>query len=176
MNKHSYSKLFLSLCAAGLVAQANAEQLVLEEVIVTAQKRAESMQDAPIAISAFNNESIQELGAFNAVDLGEYIPNVSIAQTFGSSNNIRVNIRGIGSGEPSLTIDPKVGIYVDGVYIARNAGAVFDIVDLEMIEVLRGPQGTLWGKNTTGGAVNIRTKKPKGELGFNQLLSFGNVG
>lgn len=176
MNKPKFSKLFLSLCAAGFVSQASAEQLVLEEVIVTAQKRAESLQDAPIAISAFNSESIQELGAFNAVDLGEYMPNVSISQTFGSSNNIRVNIRGIGSGEPSLTIDPKVGIYVDGVYIARNAGAVFDIVDLEMIEVLRGPQGTLWGKNTTGGAVNIRTKKPKGELGFNQLLSVGNDG
>jgi iron complex outermembrane receptor protein len=148
----------------------------LEEVVVTAQKRESSLQDTPIAITAFTAASLESIGAFNATDHGEYAPNVTIVPTFGSAGNIRTSIRGVSTGEPSLTIDPKVGMYVDGAYIARNAGAVFDIVDIERVEILRGPQGTLWGKNTTGGAINIITQKPKGELGFKQSLTFGDNG
>ncbi len=148
----------------------------LEEVVVTAQKKSESLQDAPLAVTAFSEDMLEDLGAFDAVDLAEYTPNVNIVPTLGSGANIRMEIRGMSTAEPSLTIDPKVGIYLDGAYIARNAGAVFDIVDLERVEIMRGPQGTLWGKNTTGGAVNLVSKKPQGELGFKQLVSVGNHG
>lgn len=166
-------KTAIALALAGLAATANAQ---LEEVVVTAQKVEASLQDTPIAITAFTGDTLEALGATNATDIGDFAPNVSIVKTFGSAGNIRTNIRGVSTGDPSLAIDPKVGLYVDGAYIARNAGAVFDIVDLERIEILRGPQGTLWGKNTTGGAINIITQKPKGEFGFKQSFTFGNFG
>lgn len=163
----------LALVLAAVTAAANAQ---LEEVVVTAQKVESSLQDTPIAITAFSGETLEALGAVNATDIGDFAPNVNIAKTFGSAGNIRTNIRGVSTGDPSLAVDPKVGLYVDGAYIARNAGAVFDIVDLERIEILRGPQGTLWGKNTTGGAINVITSKPKGEFGFKQRLTVGNFG
>ncbi len=161
---------------AGMLASPVQAQAQLEEVVVTAQKRESSLQDTPIAITAFTSDSLEAIGAFNATDIGEYAPNVTIVPTFGSAGNIRTSIRGVSTGEPSLAIDPKVGMYVDGAYIARNAGAIFDIVDIERVEILRGPQGTLWGKNTTGGAINIITQKPQGELGFKQSLTFGDYG
>ena len=148
----------------------------LEEVVVTAQKKEESLQDTPIAISAFTAENLEQIGALSAVDVGDHTPNAWITRSLGSNSNIRVSIRGIGTAEPSLAVDPKVGIYLDGAYIARNSGAVFDVVDLERIEVLRGPQGTLWGKNTTGGAMNLITKKPSGELSGKVEMTAGNDG
>ena len=163
----------IALALASVTAAANAQ---LEEVVVTAQKVEASLQDTPIAITAFTGDTLEALGAANATDIGDFAPNVSIVKTFGSAGNIRTNIRGVSTGDPSLAVDPKVGMYVDGAYIARNAGAVFDIVDLERIEILRGPQGTLWGKNTTGGAINIITQKPSGEFGFKQSFTFGNFG
>ena len=149
-------KTALALALAGIAGTAHAQ---LEEVVVTAQKREASLQDTPIAITAFSDNALEQIGAFNPVQISEFTPNVNITKTFGSAANIRANIRGVSTGDPSLAVDPKVGMYVDGVYIARNAGAVFDIVDIERIEILRGPQGTLWGKNTTGGAINIITKQ-----------------
>ena len=148
----------------------------IEEIVVTAQKRTESLQDAPLAVTAFTADRLEDLGAYGATDVAEFTPNVSIVPIMGSSANIRMEIRGMSTAEPSLTIDPKVGIYLDGAYIARNSGAVFDIVDLERVEVMRGPQGTLWGKNTTGGAVNLVTNRPNGEFGFKQQMSAGNDG
>jgi iron complex outermembrane recepter protein len=163
------------LVSAGLSAPF-AAMAQLEEVVVTAQKKEESLQDTPIAISAFTAENLEQIGAFSAVDVGEYTPNAVITRSLGSTANIRVSIRGLGTAEPSLTVDPKVGVYLDGAYIARNSGAVFDVVDLERVEVLRGPQGTLWGKNTTGGAINLVTKEPSGELGGKVELTAGNDG
>ena len=171
------SALSLAIAASlsGVVMAAAEDQtFMIEEIVVTAQKKAESMQDTPIAISAFTGETLEKMGIKNAADVGNYTPNATISPSLGSKFNVRINIRGQATAEPSLTIDPKVGIYLDGAYIARNSGAVFDIVDLERIEVLRGPQGTLWGKNTTGGAVNMVTSKPKGEFGFKQQLTAGN--
>ncbi len=168
------AKTTLAIALAGVAGLAQAQ--VLEEVVVTAQKRETSLQDTPIAITAFTADSLESIGAFNATDIGNYTPNVDISNTFGSAGNIRASIRGISTGEPSLAVDPKVGMYLDGAYLARNAGAVFDIVDIERIEILRGPQGTLWGKNTTGGAINIITRKPAGEFGFRQALTAGSFG
>ena len=166
----------LALTAAIGQVHAAERTTMIEEVVVTAQKKAESLQDTPIAISAFSAESMMNKGIQSAADVGEYTPNVDITPSLGSSFNIRMSIRGLGTAEPSLAIDPKVGVYLDGAYIARNSGAVFDVVDLERVEVLRGPQGTLWGKNTTGGAVNMVTQKPSGELGFKQKFTVGNFG
>jgi iron complex outermembrane recepter protein len=167
------AKTALALALASVTAAANAQ---LEEVIVTAQKKSESLQDTPIAISAFTSDNLEQIGAFSAVDVGEYTPNATITRSLGSSFNIRVSIRGQGTAEPSLAVDPKVGVYLDGAYVARNAGAVFDVVDLERVEVLRGPQGTLWGKNTTGGAINLITKQPAGEFGGKVDFTVGNFG
>ncbi len=164
------------LLGAGLAVAPLAAQAQLEEVVVTAQKRTESLQDAPLAVTAFSSTALEDLGAYDVTDVAEFTPNVSFVPTMGSSANIRMEIRGMSTAEPSLTVDPKVGVYLDGAYIARNSGAVFDIVDLERIEIMRGPQGTLWGKNTTGGAVNLVTARPNGEFGFKQQLSAGNDG
>jgi len=150
--------------------------LSLEDIVVTSQKKAESMQDTPIALSVYNTRILDQLGAKTAADISDYTPNTHMIRTMGSNYNIGAFIRGLGNGEPSLAIDPKVGIYLDGVYIARNSGAIFDVLDLERIEVLRGPQGTLWGKNTTGGAINMISKKPKGMFSFKHKLSVGNDG
>lgn len=148
----------------------------IEEIIVTAQKREESLQDAPISISAFTGEGLERIGANTALDVAEHTPNLTMMKSPTTSFGMSVGIRGISSSEPALSYDSKVGIYLDGAYIGKNAGAVFDVVNLERIEVLRGPQGTLYGKNTTGGAINLITKKPSGELRFKQQLTTGNAG
>ncbi|MDY0005986.1 MAG: TonB-dependent receptor [Spongiibacteraceae bacterium] len=148
----------------------------LEEVVVTAQRREESLQDTPIAITAFTGDKLNELGVFDLSQVGDFAPNVSIRKPPSSNSNIAVNIRGVGSQDTALTGDPKVGIYIDGVYMSKTVGGVFDIVDMERLEVLRGPQGTLFGRNTTGGALNVTTKKPTGELGGKLETSVGNYG
>ncbi len=177
---HIFTKSALSFAIAlsthSTATLAKEQSLVIEEVVVTAQKKSESMQDTPIAITAFTEDSLEQMGIKNASDVGEFTPNITIGPSIGSKFNIRMYIRGKGTAEPSLTIDPKVGIYLDGVYMARNSGAIFDVVDLERIEVLRGPQGTLWGKNTTGGAINMVTAKPEGEFKFKQQITGGSNG
>lgn len=120
--------------------------------------------------------AVEKLGIEDVSDINKLAPNTLIVTQLGSSYNVRVNIRGLGTGSPSLAIDPKVGIYVDGVYMARNVGAVLSIIDLERIEVLRGPQGTLWGNNTTGGAISMITTGPSDEFEFSQRFTVGNFG
>lgn len=103
----------------GMAAAANAQ---IEEVIVTAQKKSEYLQDTPIAISAFTSEGLEQIGAFSAVDVGEYTPNAVITRSLGSAFNIRVSIRGLGTAEPSLAVDPKVGVYLDGANYGSYTG------------------------------------------------------
>ena len=146
----------------------------LEVIVVTAQKREEGLQGIPVAVSAFSSSALEAIGATDFTAIGEYVPNLNIMPQSGT-NGTAITLRGIGSAEPSAAIDPKVGLYVDGVYVARNTATVFEL-DLERIEVLRGPQGTLWGKNTTGGSINVITAKPTGELGLKQELGFGDYG
>ncbi|MDE0158190.1 MAG: TonB-dependent receptor [Gammaproteobacteria bacterium] len=142
-----------------VLAQAGA----LEEIVVTARKREESLQDTPLSVAAFTAADLEERGAVDFSDLGEFTPNVTFDFTApiaaGNSAAI-VMIRGVGSADWALPVDPGVGIYLDGVYIARTIGQVMDTVDVERIEVLRGPQGTLFGRNTIGGAISVVTKKP----------------
>ncbi|ROS04609.1 iron complex outermembrane receptor protein [Sinobacterium caligoides] len=156
---------------------AYAEPLALEEVVVTAQKRAESLHDTPISISAFTESDLENYDIKEVQDISNTTPNVRFSKSGGGSGgNVLLNIRGIAETDPAITRDLTVGMYLDGVFIGRSAGAAFDIVDLERVEVLRGPQGTLYGKNTIGGAVNFITAKPTGELGLKQTFSAGNYG
>ena len=152
------------------------EGAVLEEILVTAQRRETALQETPVAITVFGGERIQDLGIFNVADLSGRAPNTTTLKQPASTSNTSLRIRGVGSGETSLLVDPKAGLYIDGAYLSKTVGAVFDLVDLESMEVLRGPQGTLFGRNSTGGALNITTAKPSGEFGMKLQASAGNDG
>ena len=179
-NKFRLSALSLAIAAtAGFGAPVMAQDQRssgLEEIVVTAQRREASLQDTPIAITAFTEDKLNDLGVFDMAQVGDFAPNVFIGKQPSSNSNMGISIRGVGISETSLLADPKVGVYIDGVYMSKTVGGVFDIVDLERIEVLRGPQGTLFGRNTTGGAMNVTTKKPTGELGGRAEASVGNYG
>lgn len=149
---------------------------VIEEIIVTARKTEESIQDTPISIQAFGTRELESIGAYEPDAVANYTPNVRMQKQTSSQDNYSYSIRGVSSGETALAVEPTVGLYIDGIYIARSTGAAFDLVDLQRIEVLRGPQGTLFGRNTIGGAINVISEKPRGELAFKQLLSAGNYG
>ncbi|WP_157220656.1 TonB-dependent receptor [Flavisphingomonas formosensis] len=145
----------------------------LEEIIVTAQKRAENLQDTPLAVSAITRNVLEARRIMDIADISGSVPNLTTTITPSSTTNVAIHIRGIGEADPVLTIDAPVGVYVDGVVIGRSAGAVFDLVDLERVEVLRGPQGTLYGRNTTGGAVNLITARPADTFKASQTFSYG---
>ena len=162
-----------TLAAVPVSAQkADNRSAEIEEVIVTAQKVEESLQDTPVSVSAFGADELMQIGVSEAKDVANFTPGLTMRKQSSSQDNYAVGIRSVSSGETALAIDPTVGIYQDGVYIARSTGAAFDIVDLQRIEVLRGPQGTLFGRNTIGGAINIITAKPKGEFAFKQALTY----
>jgi iron complex outermembrane recepter protein len=144
-----------------------------EEMVITARKREENLQEVPVAVTGFDEQTLEELGVAQTDDVAALAPNVYVTQTPGSAANVGVSIRGIGGAEPLLTRDTGVALYVDGAYIARTSGAVFDLVDLERVEVLRGPQGTLYGRNATGGAVNFISRRPKEAFGFEQTVGYG---
>jgi iron complex outermembrane receptor protein len=147
-----------------------------DTVVITSRRRREVLQDVPIPITVIGGTQIDESGAFNVNRVKEVIPSVQLYTS--NPRNTGVNIRGVGSpfGLTNDGLDPGVGFYIDGVYIARPAAAVLDFVDVEQIEVLRGPQGTLFGKNTTSGAFNITTRKPSFKPGATFETSFGNYG
>lgn len=125
----------------------------LDSVTVTARKREETLQDVPVAVTAFTSESLDKLNVRDIGDLDAQVPNLTIYAARGSTSTVTAYIRGIGQADPLWGVDPGVGIYLDDVYIARPQGALLDVFDVERIEVLRGPQGTLYGKNTIGGAI-----------------------
>jgi iron complex outermembrane receptor protein len=149
---------------------------LLNEVVVTSRRREETVQEVPIAISVVSGAFVQQTGAFNVNRVKELIPSVQLYSS--NPRNTGINIRGIGSpfGLTNDGLDPGVGFYVDGVYYARPAVATLDFIDVEQIEVLRGPQGTLFGKNTTAGAFNITTRKPSFTPGADFEVSYGNYG
>jgi iron complex outermembrane receptor protein len=157
--------------AAHLPVVAQESGLVLEEVIVTATKRETTLMDTGISISAFSSEKLQEFGIQNLDDLSANTPGLSI------SSSERITIRGVGIDSLALGIDPAVGTYMDGYYV-RGVGpyTVNNFFDVERIEVLRGPQGTLYGRNTAGGAINIISKKPQQEFEGEVNVELGNEG
>jgi len=161
------------LLASGLAAGNVAAQL--EEVVVTAQKRSQSLQDIPISITAYDTQDIEAMRLIDAQDLGMVSPSLQMPAYPTSSNNLALFIRGIGNADSVvITKDPTVGVYYDGVYAARSSGMLSDLSELERVEILRGPQGTLYGRNSTAGAINFINAKPTGELGFKQTLGAGN--
>jgi len=158
------------------VAPVVAEQNVIEEVIVTAQKREQSVQDVPIAVSAFSQDFLDEAGVDDILELQFFVPGLTIAnnQTAGQTN---INIRGVGTAGNSLSLESSVGIYIDGVYRSRQTSAIGDLVDVERVEVLKGPQGTLFGKNTASGAIQFLTRKPDvNDVGGFLEVQAGNEG
>lgn len=172
--QHAVPACVALLCASLAQAQQSAVQEPSQEVLVTAQKRTERLQDVPIAISAVSGSQLESRGIGSLADLGSVAPNLSVSNTPGNSTSSQVSIRGGVTTNPALFWDTAVGMYVDGVYIGKTQGSIFKMVDLERVEVLRGPQGTLYGRNTMSGAINFITRKPSGEFGGEASLSLGN--
>lgn len=148
----------------------------MTELIITARRRVETAQNVPISISVVGGPQVEETGSFNVNRLKELVPTVQLYSS--NPRNTTLNVRGLGStfGLTNDGIDPGVGFYVDGVYYARPAATTLDFIDIERIEVLRGPQGTLFGKNTTAGAFNITTRTPKFKTGATFEVSYGKFG
>ena len=146
----------------------------LENIVVTARKTAEQLQDTPVSITAFSETFLERQNVKEVGRIAEFTPNLVISKQPSSLTSASILIRGIGQTEPSSVAEPGVGMYLDGVYIARTAGAIIDLVDLERIEVLRGPQGTLFGRNTIGGAIQIISREPTDELGVEGKVGYGS--
>lgn len=148
----------------------------MSQVTVTARKREETLQDVPIAVTAFTAESLDRLNVKDLGDLGAFVPNLTIYAARGSSSTVTAYIRGIGQSDPLWGVDPGVGIYLDDVYIARPQGALLDVFDVERIEVLRGPQGSLYGKNTIGGAIKYVSSPIEDDFYGRMSVTAGNYG
>jgi iron complex outermembrane recepter protein len=148
----------------------------IEEIVVTGRRREERLQRTPVSITAFDTETLEARGLTQIDDLGKNVAGLKFDTTVGSNNTARIFIRGVGQGSESDELDPGVSLYVDGVYYSRLLGSVIPLLDLERVEVLRGPQGTLFGKNSVGGAILLTTRKPSSELGGRALARVGNLG
>ncbi|HEX9947344.1 MAG TPA: TonB-dependent receptor plug domain-containing protein, partial [Allosphingosinicella sp.] len=129
------------------------------DIVVTARRRAESLQDVPIAVTAYQGEALQRAGAVDITDLSDTTPNVTLETSRGTNTTLTAFIRGVGQQDPVAGFEAGVGLYLDDVFLNRPQAAVLDIYDVERIEVLRGPQGTLYGRNTIGGAIKYVTRR-----------------
>jgi iron complex outermembrane receptor protein len=163
MNKTSLHALTFSLLFLSAAADAQTDPTdkkatrgTLEEVVVTARRRAENLQETPIAVTSLSGDALRERGITNTADLTKIIPSLQI----NAANSNNIYIRGVGERTGRTRVDPTVGVYLDGIYLARPDGHLLDTVDVQSIQVLRGPQGTLFGKNTTAGALVLTLKKP----------------
>ena len=149
----------------------------IDEIVVTAQFREQRLQDVPISISAVNGEQLAQRSVANLTDVARSVPNVEMQQGnsgYGSNTN-QAYIRGLGQADFLATFEPRVGFYIDDVYFATTFGAVFDVLDLERVEVLRGPQGTLFGRNSVGGAIRIISRKPRGDNSGYVEATYGSL-
>jgi len=158
--------LALSMCGASASAE------LIEEVIVTAQKREQSAQDLSISVSAFTGSQLNEMGVISTRELADYTPGVQINMEYGNAPTF--TIRGINVNDFGAGTSPAAAVYVDGIYKASNINSGTQLFDIERVEILKGPQGTLWGKNTTGGAVNVITRKPTQETEGYFQVGLGN--
>jgi iron complex outermembrane receptor protein len=141
------------------------QQLNDDVIVVTAQRREERLIDVPISVSAVSELALDRAQVRTVTDIGSVVPNLQINETIGNTFGPLITLRGLSpSADTSLARDQPVGLYLDGVPIGKSTGAAFDTIDLQRVEVLRGPQGTLYGKNTIGGAVNLITQLPSGDL------------
>ena len=168
--------LVLSAAASQALAEAADKGDILEEVTITAQKRAENLQEVPLSVTAISTEQLETRGIESVTGLNAIAPNVMFRGNPGNKLISTVGIRGSVTGQPAIWVDASVGLYLNGVYLGKSQGSVFDVVDLERVEVLRGPQGTLFGRNTEGGAINFITRAPSGEFGGKASVEFGDYG
>ena len=145
----------------------------IEDIVVTAQRRSENLQDVPIAISAFSADQLRNQGVSNTLELGRFVPNLVSMNNTGIGSANAFYLRGLGNTETIPTFDPPVGTYVDEIYLSRQNANNINLFDVERVEVLRGPQGTLFGRNTTGGAVNVILKEPGKEFGGFAEIGYG---
>ncbi|MBP9800390.1 MAG: TonB-dependent receptor [Sterolibacterium sp.] len=166
----------LPLLAVAAPGQLRAEDARLEEIIVTAQKRREPLQKTPLAITALSSRTLEEQGIDNTMALANQLPSLVMVPFTGNRAAPNMAIRGMGNLDAQTTKDAANGVYIDGVPVSRSVGLAADIADLERVELLRGPQGTLYGRNTTGGAINFITVRPEKDRSFEQTLTLGNLG
>ncbi|MEM6301549.1 MAG: TonB-dependent receptor [Pseudomonadota bacterium] len=176
--------LAISIASVGVVQQANAKAGLLEEVVVTATKRQQTLQEVPVAVSVVGAEAIEQSQVLDIKDLQSLVPSLRVTQLQGSAQTNFI-IRGFGNGANNAGIEPSVGVFLDGVYRSRVGSALADLPKLERIEVLRGPQSTLFGKNASAGVINVVTAKPdltgySGSVGatagnFSQIIVKGDV-
>jgi iron complex outermembrane receptor protein len=159
---------------ADSITDSNPQEVGVPDIIVTAQKREQRLQDVPIAISALSSAALVANRITTVRDLDSVTPNLTVRQIVGGSGLPTYSMRGVVSVGSSLGADRGIALYVDGVYLGNAQGSVFELGDIQRIEVLRGPQGTLFGRNSTGGAISVSTADPKGELGVRETLSLGN--
>ncbi len=184
MRKFKYSKATFLAAAISAVNSGyvlaqeqtpdNQSSIALEEVIVTAQKRSQNLQEVPVAVTALTAGMLEQAGISNIVEIERISPNTTLRPSRATNTTLTAYIRGIGQNDPLWGFEPGVGLYIDDIYIARPQGAMVDVYDVERIEILRGPQGTLYGKNTIGGAIKYVTKKMSGEAQGEAKLSFGS--
>src|SRR5262245_42585753 len=151
-----------------------AESAGHENIVVTARRREESLQDVPVAITALTGEQLLQQNVRTLEDMTAYAPNIKVNAGRATSSTINAYIRGVGQNDPLWGFEPGVGIYLDDVYIARPQGALLDVYDVDRIEVLRGPQGTLYGKNTIAGAIKYITRDITGEPALNVSATGGS--
>ena len=169
----SLAALFLLIASPAAIAQDQEASFILEEVIVTAQKRTQSLQDVPVAVSAFTGEQIADAEIRDIRSLQLLSPSVNVTQS-AAAYQTSISIRGIGTSGFNPGLEPSVGIFVDGVYRSRTGSAIGDFNELERVEILRGPQSTLYGKNSSAGVIGYYTKKPEFEFGGEVELGAGN--
>jgi iron complex outermembrane receptor protein len=165
--------LAIAITVATIASQATAETLMLEEVIVTAQKRAESLQDVPMSISAVTEDMIAVAGIETLDDVQMLVPSLNIYKVVNPAF-ASISIRGVGTGASDPTLEPSVGVFIDGVFMPRSVFGLSQLVDVERIEVLMGPQGTLYGKNTNAGVISVSTKGMPDQLEGSAELTAGN--
>ena len=163
--------------ASGAAAEGEALAALgqIEEIVVTARRREEFLEDTPIAVTALSAANLENSNITSINEIQELVPNLSIASG-GANQSAQISIRGVGASGPGVAFDPGVGLYIDGVFLPRAQAAIFDVIDIESVQVLRGPQGTLFGKNTVGGAISVSTVKPREELGALFSVRPGNLG
>ena len=187
--KHAVKLLPVALAAAGVVSlalPAHAQETTpatadeqearerMETVTVSARRRDERLQDVPLAVTAFSARALERANIQSLADLQERVPNLTVYASRGTNTTLTAFIRGVGQADPVWGVDPGVGIYFDDVYMARPQGALLDVFDVQRIEVLRGPQGTLYGKNTIGGAIKYISRPLARENGASAEVGFGN--
>ena len=172
---------FVVTCATALLLMTGSaiaqdeRTLVLEEIVVTAQKRAETLIEVPVAVSVVTGADLERAQIRDVMDLQQLAPSLVVNQSSGSTNTI-FSIRGIGTAGQNTGLEQSVGVFIDGVYRGRVGSAMADYIDVQQIEILRGPQSTLFGKNTSAGIISVTTRKPEFEFGGTLEAAAGEFG